>query len=878
MSQKCVLCPLHKDSRINLMSGVGPQPAKILFVGEAAGEEEERTGVPFTGPAGQLFDQLLKSAGIDRSEVRITNTVRCRPVDKTSTRQDRRGIVHFGNRAPTPEEVYVCAPTYLDKEIEATQPHVIVPVGNTALHYFASEYSVKGYNKDATTGAFTPDLIKSTEKLTNIMASRGIEKWNEKFKCKQIPIIHPSALLRGARQINVTIEDLRRIKVAAETKEIQKVAPGQYEVIDTWEMVEWALARLEASSEFTVDVETTGFDWMRDRLICIGFSWKERTGISIRILDEVGKPIYTTEQEQMLKDRLNKLFQDESKLVICFNGKFDFHHLMSYGIKYPKRVFDAMLAHHLLDSETEHGLKTLSWVYTDMGGYEDALDKIFAGKKKMEKDFMSVPRDIMGKYNAMDCDCTLRLKNRFAFDMKQFPKMEEFFHNWLMHIQQTVLMIERNGIPVDFDLIRDMYSRMEKRCNEIEEQFKTHLGLTNGSEFNINSTKQLREVFFGQMKLDPPTKIGASGPSLDEESINELVKKYPTNPLLQLVTEYRGLQKSMSTYLVGIKNAALFGRSATSEKVKDACWSPEQVKSLGLVTDGRVHCDYLLHGTVTGRLSSRNPNLQNIPRVTDEDVKRGFVIRSVFIADTGWKLVAADLSQAELWILYALSKDKNLYDALTSKEGVHLRFASQLFNVPYTSVSSEQKAIAKTVVFGIVYGRQAQSIAEQFKISNDQAQSYVDGFHNNFPAASYWMSETVARAKVEKKVWSVFGRVRHLPAIDSPHYLSRLDAEHQAVNFPIQSPASDVTQIAGTKTRWEIEKLGLKSQAVLTIHDDNTYHVPSNELEIISKIVTANMTAHVPELGIPMRVKLEISDRWKHEEPKQEEKGEQTHV
>lgn len=855
---KCVLCPLHKDSKINLMNGEGPQPASILFVGEGPGEEEEKTGRPFAGPAGQLFDRLLLAAGIDRSTTRVTNIVRCRPIDKSAART-YRGMVFYGNRAPTEEEVYVCAPTYLEEEIRKTQPNIIVPVGNTALHYLLDEYKVLQYGQSAD-GMFTPQLEKNPGKISNIMAARGVETWNSKYSCKQIPIIHPSALLRGAKQTNVTIEDLKRIKEAAKTKTVQTRQQGHYVVVDSWDMVDWVIQRLEAVDEFSFDVETTGFDWMRDRLICVGFSWQSTTGVSVRLIDEQGQQLFNDSQRSLFISKMNEIFQNKQKKKIGFNLKFDAHHLMSYGIAYPRNSYDAMLAHHMLDSETEHSLKTLAWIYTDMGGYEDELDNYFAGKKKAEKDFLSVPRALLGKYNAMDCDCTLRLKHRFSNDMKQFPKMEKFFNEWVTEFSETVLTIERSGAPIDFNRIQDMHHRMSTRCTEIEKEFENTLG----RPVNINSPKQLREVFFTEMKL-PIIKEGKSGPSLDEEVLTELVKRHPNNQLVACVSEYRSLRKSMSTYLEGIKNSALFGRLFVDDDIKDACWFPEDSRLRGYVTDGRVHCDYLLHGTVTGRLSSRNPNLQNIPRVTKEDIDRGFVIRSVFAAEKDHKLLVADLKQAELEILYALSRDAYLRAALDSPEGVHLNFASRLFHIPWKEVSKEQKAIAKTVVFGIVYGRTAESIADQFGIPVPEAEGYVSGFHQTFPAASNWMREVIENAKRDKQVWSVFGRVRHLPAIDSPHKQTRQESENQAVNFPLQSPASDVTQIAGTRCRKEIEERQLASTPIWTTHDENAYHVPIEELEVMKEIVKRNMETFVPELGITVKAELEVFDRWKEE-------------
>lgn len=861
MSGKCVMCPLHKESKVNLVSGVGPQPSSILFIGDALSEADEDNGSPFSGPAGELFDSLLAQAGIDRSQVRVTNIVRCRPTDKNKFYTDRRGRTHYNNKPLTPEEIYVCAPSYLEKEIEETKPSVIVPVGSIALHYLEGEYNVAQYTSNPD-GSYVPTLEKSKGRLPLITKTRGVETWNKRYNCKQIPIVHPQSLLRGSKLVNTTVEDLRRIKTAGITKDQAVKVEGNYVLVDTWEMVEWVLQRLSEVPEFTYDVETTGFDWMRDKLVCIGFSWKVGTGVSIRWRDEKGEIIWTSEQQKIIVDRLNQIFESPFVLKIAQNAKFDIHMLMGIGIKYPSPSFDTMLAHHMIDSDTDHGLKSLAWIYCpDMAGYEKEMEDVFSNISVKDKTFMDIPWPILGKYNAMDCDCTLRLKYKLSSLLEQNPKMKQFFDTWVGEFSREALETEREGISVDFALIKDMYQRMEKHCDEVRAQFKKEV---NVPDVNMNSTKQLCKIFFDTMNL-PVIKKGKTGPSLDEEVILELQSKFPDNKALGLVIIQRGLQKRMSTYLEGIKNAALFGVSKVPNKVKDICWTPEDARALGFTTDGKVHCNYMLHVATTGRLACRNPNLQNITSVTPDDIARNYVIRYCFVAPQGYKFVSADLSQAEVWTLQAESQDLALKAALESERGVHYALASELFGVPVEQVTDEQKRIAKRVVFGISYGQTAMTLAQDLKISTQKADEYIQGWHRKFPAASWWFAQLVEKAKVEKKVTSVFGRVRHLPLIDSPSYAAQQDSEREAKNTPIQGAASDITQIAAVKIRREFNRLGLKSRRVLTIHDDNTYLVPDEELEEVKKIVKENMEAYVPELGIPMKCKLEVSERWNAE-------------
>jgi len=874
----CKLCPLYKESAVNCVHGVGPQPAKILFIGESVGEDEERQGEPFCGVSGKLLTQLMGKAGVRRDDVRLTTVVRCRPVDKEKQWIDRKGHTHYGNRTPTLNEVYVCASTYLEKEIEETKPNVIVPVGNVACKYLSGEWQIAGYDKHED-GTFLAKLTHQLTKLSGIQRERGIERWSDKYKCKIIPIMHPTALLRGSRLVTTTIEDLKRIKEASLTKAIAERSKGDYRLIDTWEGVEWCLGRLRSVWEFAFDVESTGLDWMRDKLICVGFSWAVGTGASIRIVDQTGKLLWTDEQLSYIVTVLNEVFQDPNKIKIAHNLKFDAHFLMSIGVQYPVNAYDTMLAHHVLDSDMDHGLKTLAWTFSDMGGYEKPMDDALALVKKAKRSFWEIDPQVMAFYNSADCDCTLRLKKKFEYLMKGHPALK-FFETWTADISREAFLTEREGVSVDFELIKMMYDKAGAKKREIVEQFRT---LVKDPKVNPGSHKQLCRIFFEQEKL-PIIKVSkkTGKPSCDEEVIDELKRQFPDNKALGLVVEYRSYVQMMGTYMEGIKDAAFFGKFAVEDRIKSQYWDLADVKRDGFVTDGKVHCDLLLHVASTSRLSCRNPNLQNVSRLSDgaiktlkeimqtreptrEDLANLFAIRSIFVADPGWKFLSSDLSQAELWSLFSVSKDAALKMALESEEGIHYNFASRLFKVPVKEVTSEQKTIAKRVVFGILYGQTAQALAKQQMMSEQMAQSYIDGWHQSFPAASWWLSQTIAYARQHKQVVSPFGKVRLLPSIDSPHKPTQEESERQATNHPLQNAASEVTQIAAVKIGREIRRLGLRSRRVLTIHDDNTYHVPDDELDLMKKIVKGGMESFIPELGLSMKVELEVSQRWKVE-------------
>lgn len=875
MSEKCQLCPLHKESKVNLLRGVGPQPASILCIGEGPGEQEEIHNSPFVGPAGQLFDQLLIKAGIDRNSIRICNTVCCRPVDKEKSWTDRRGHVHYGNRQPTLEEIYTCAPTYLEQEIKNTKPNVIVPVGAIALKYLSGEFSVEGY--DQKDGMFVPKLVQNGKKCPGINKERGIERWSEKYNCKILPIIHPSALLRGSRLLNTTVEDLKRVRIASETKEIVKAPEGQYVICDTWDLVEWALERIQAVPEFSIDIETNDLDWQRSQINYIGFSWKEGTGVSIPMVREDGKQQWSAQQEAHIYTTIDKVYANPKICKVGHNHlKFDQHFLHNYGVRYPINVYDTMLAHSMLDSDSAHGLKELTWTYfSGMGGYEKEYDEAEALAKKEGRKRHTMPKKLVAIYNGKDADLTLRLKHILQEQMKNFPP-EKFFNTWIPEIAECAWDTERAGIAIDFEMLKDMYNRMSKHKHQVIEQFNGQIyaervddsddpSKVEKPNINLGSTKQLCKIFFEEKKMSV-IKEGKSGPSLDKGVILELRQKYPEDKALGMVIDYRKLDKKIGTYLEGHKNAALFGKSEISDKVKSLYWDMESARKDGFYSDGKIHCNYNLHVANTGRLSSTDPNLQAIPRVTEDDKKRGYAIRNYFVADAGCKLVSADLSQAEMWCMFAMSKDAALKAALESTKGIHYSFASTLFGVPIEEVTDAQKNISKTTNFSILYGVTAESLAQRLHVSVEEGERYIRGFHSAYPAVSWYLQETVEFVRKNKYAVSAFGRVRHFPAIDSPHKPTREAAERECQNFVIQSPTSDVAQIAAVKIMRFIRNNKLKSRRVLTTHDDNGYNVPEEELNTMTKTIKSNMEDYVPELGITMKCEIEISERWKLED------------
>lgn len=900
MTASCTLCKLHKISLANCVPGIGPLDSKILLLGEALGEEEELLQKPFVGQAGKLLNKLLIDAGLSREKIFITNVVRCRPVADSTTRR--------GNRTPDLEEIEACS-SHLDKEIYSIKPNVIIVAGNVALKRILGDSS------------------------SNITKVRGEVIWSEKYQCKVVPIVHPAALLRGSRLIGATVEDLKRALKNSLTKEMSTPSQVQYVPLNTWDEVTELLNRLKQPdiTEISIDVETSGVDWLRDKIFSIGFSWKENTGVSLRWRDENLNYLWTNEQRNEIVSVLQKyIFQNPNIVKYGHNLKFDEHMIRQEGIGIiynPK--YDTLLMHHLIDSDSPHGLKDLARIYTDMGNYEKPLEEYFETLGRKERQYHKAPKELVGRYNAADCDCTIRLAHTLWPKIKE-NRMESTL-DMVMKFSDLTRDAEKTGMIVDFDLMRKLVTERKGRIQEIEKSFEK---LT-GALVNLRSVKQLNNLFFTVLKWIPlaGTK-GKTGYSLNEENLEIYAKDHDEAKLL---LEFRGLNTDINTYLKGIKNSVIFGKSKVfspeTEKIvlkeltesrivenlkestelstkdwkaslkkelkeakeaedeeriedlegvlkdledevdennirksklkkelsdlREKVWSIEEAKRYGIVTDGRVHTDLLVHGTSTGRLSSRNPNLQNI--------KRGSTIRNIFIAPKGCKLIDADFAQAEIRVLAVCSKDPNLIKDLNDGLDIHRSVASECYGVPLEAVTDLQRNQAKTVVFGIAYGITAKSISEQHGISEEDAQRLINKFFKKYPFVDIFIESIKSKVRKDKFVTSVFGRKRLFPNIDGPNRVARDDAEREAVNFVIQSVASDLTLLAACRITERIKQMNLKSEFVLPVHDALMFYVPDNEVAILKNLLQEEMTKRILHPLVPFNIDIHVYNRWKEE-------------
>lgn len=788
----CAKCGLCA-TRKNIVNGTGNPTAKIFIIGEGPGLKEDVYGQPFVGPAGTLLKRLMQTAGMDYRDVFFSNTVRCLPKGTTKA-----------VREPSYEEIEACS-SYLEQEIAEVKPAIIVVAGNTALRYIMGAKNV------------------------NITSKRGLEIWSEKYKCKIMPIFHPAAIMRNPKYESVTIQDLARINTSSTSSGMSTIGIGIYDVADTAEKVEELFKHLESEPEIAVDLETTGLDWQKSQIISLGFSWKERTGWCLPLLksklteEEEIKNFWDDATFLKIRTRLQKVLALPSKKIF-HNGKFDLKHLIYNGYPVANVWFDTMLVHHLLDENAEnlHGLKDCAWVYTDMGGYDKEVSDFFAANKTLKKQYIMLPFNILTKYNAADADCTFRLFKKFE-PMLEAQKLTRLYKQVVNPAQAVLLQTELVGVQVDTEYIKQLAVDYSKKKEDLQAQLFAKTGA-----FNINSAKELRNVLFEQNDFTTKRTTKKGALSTDKATLTELAATYSTHDVPKLLLQYRETTKMLSTFIEGL-----------------TFWLDEY---------GRIHSTYKLHGTVTGRLSSAEPNLQNIPRDS--------TIRGIFIAKPGHTLIEADYGQAEFrfWALY--SQDPRMIADIASGQDIHKMTAASSFGVAPDQVTKKQRQDAKAIVFGLMYGRSTWSVAQQLGINEDEAEKVVQIFFSKYPVAKRWLRDTVSFARTNGYVKNHFGRLRRLPGINSSDEMVRSEAERQSKNSPIQSGASDMCMIAGARIKREFTKRGFGGELVLTVHDSVIYEVPDAEVEESLKLIKEGIERPIEGINVPMSAEIKMGHRW----------------
>ncbi len=595
----------------------------------------------------------------------------------------------------------------------------------------------------------------------------------------------------------------------------------KYETILTQSQLELWLQRLNQSELFAFDTETTSLNYLQAKIVGISFAVQAGTAAYIPLThDYLGVP-----QQLVLEEVLavcKPLLENPQKLKVGQNLKYDAHVLANHGINLQGIASDTMLESYVLDSTARHNMDDLAKKYLDHTTikFEDV-----AGKGKKQLTFNQVDIKQAAPYAAEDADITLQLHQKLSPQLQAIPKLNYILQNVELPLIPVLTRMERNGVQIDAALLHKHSIELTNRLQQLEQQAYTMAG----TEFNLNSPKQLQVILFDKLQLPVLKKTPKKDPSTAVDVLEELAIDYP---LPKLIVEYRSLSKLKSTYTDSL---------------------PKQINP----RTGRIHTSYQQAVTTTGRLSSTNPNLQNIP-IRNAEGRR---IRQAFIASQGYKLLSADYSQIELRIMAHLSQDESLLTAFSSGGDIHRATAAQVFNLPIAEVTTDQRRSAKAVNFGLIYGMQAFGLAKQLGIERKKAQTYIDAYFARYPSVETYMNETKELAKQQGYVETIFGRRLYIPEIKSRNHQKRQYAERTAINAPMQGTAADLIKLAMINVDKRIQTSDLDVTMLMQVHDELVFEIAANHVELAQKFIIEAMT-QVAELRVPLLVDVGIGDNW----------------
>lgn len=592
-------------------------------------------------------------------------------------------------------------------------------------------------------------------------------------------------------------------------------------ILDTAALDAW-LARLRAAGLFALDTETTSLDAMRADLVGVSFSDGAGTAAYVPVGHNYpGAP--TQLDRDYVLGRLKPLLEDPQRVKVGQNIKYDMMVLARYHIELAGIGFDTMLESYVLNSTgTRHDMDSLALKYL---GYKTRKYEDVAGKGKGQINFSEVPIEQAAPYAAEDADITLRLHDVLWPRLREAPKLEKLFQEIEMPLVPVLAGMQRTGVRIDADMLRHQSDELARRLLELERDAHEAAG----QPFNLESPKQIQEILFDKLGLPVLKKTPKGAPSTAEDVLQELALDYP---LPNIILEYRGLSKLKSTY---------------TDKL------PEMINP----ETGRVHTSYHQAVAATGRLSSSDPNLQNIPVRTTE----GRRIRQAFIPADGCKMVSADYSQIELRIMAHLSGDAGLQQAFAQGLDVHRATAAEVFNVSPEQVTSDMRRNAKAINFGLIYGMSAFGLARQLKIDRSTAQQYVDLYFARYPGVKDFMDRTRTQAREQGYVETVFGRRLYAQDINASNQARRQYAERAAINAPMQGTAADLIKLAMLAVQRWIRSSGVDVRMIMQVHDELVFEVAQAEVAQASDRIRRCMS-EVSTLSLPLVVDIGVGDNW----------------
>ena len=605
-------------------------------------------------------------------------------------------------------------------------------------------------------------------------------------------------------------------------EEVKQEISKDYQVVLTEADFNRWIDKLKGTELVAVDTETTSLDYMRAQLVGISLAVEPGKAAYIPFAhDYLGAP------EQLSRDfvleKIKPLLEDPAIAKVGQNLKYDMSVLAQHGIELQGVAFDTMLESYVLDSvATRHDMDSLALKYLDE---ETIKFSDVAGKGAAQITFNQVPLEQAGPYAAEDAEITLRLHNKLWPQVSAEPQLEKVFNEIELPLIPVLSRIERTGALVDDTLLFQQSQELSERLAELE----TQAWDLAGQQFNLASPKQLGEILFEKLEIPVLKKTAKGAPSTKEEVLQELALDYP---LPKVILEHRGLAKLKSTY---------------TDKLP-VMINPET---------GRIHTSYHQAGTATGRLSSSDPNLQNIPIRTAE----GRRVRQAFIARPGCVLVAADYSQVELRIMAHLSEDPSLLAAFNAGQDIHRATAAEVFSVETEEVTAEQRRSAKAINFGLIYGMSAFGLARQLGINRKQAAEYIELYFARYPGVQNYMNNIRYTAAENGYVETFFGRRLYLPEINARNGMRRQAAERTAINAPMQGTAADIIKRAMVSVDSWLQSSELESRMIMQVHDELVLEVPEQELDAVKQGLVDIMES-AAELRVPLVVDVGVGDNW----------------
>lgn len=589
-----------------------------------------------------------------------------------------------------------------------------------------------------------------------------------------------------------------------------------YQLVDNEEKMRDLFQKLITTQVLSLDTETTGTDPISAELVGMSFSFEENQAFYVPVPPD-------GEEAQKIVNIFKPVFENEKIVKVGQNIKYDLLVLENYGVTLKGKMFDTMIAHYVLQPELRHGMDYLAEIYLKYDTIK--IEELIGPKGKNQKNMRDLPPNEVYKYACEDADVTLKLKNVLEGELAK-NGVKDLFEEIEMPLVPVLAYMERNGVRIDTEALKETSRHFTARMNQIEEEVHQLAG----TNFNIASPKQVGEILFDKLKIVEKAKKTKSGQYVTSEEVLESLKG--KHEIVGKILEHRGLKKLLGTYIDAL---------------------PQLINP----KTGRIHTSFNQTVTATGRLSSSNPNLQNIP-VRNEDGKE---IRKAFIPDDGCEFFSADYSQIELRIMAHLSEDPHMIEAFNEEQDIHAATAAKIYKEPLEGVTREQRSKAKTANFGIIYGISVFGLAERLNVDRKEAKALIDGYFETYPHVREYMDKSIRSAREKGYIETIFKRKRYLPDINSHNAVVRGYAERNAINAPIQGSAADIIKVAMVRIYQRFMKEGIRSKMILQVHDELNFSVLPEEKEKVKQIVISEMESAY-KMKVPLRADCGWGKNW----------------